>query len=70
MSFSDRIKWLVAKKEMEELERWRTWSAEHRQWLTEFPDIADTLDNVSAMANGKNCIDVTTLRDRFRSRRK
>lgn len=60
------IKWKIAPKEMEELERWQVYWRQQRQWLSEFPDVATSLDNLYEEAIGRNPLPVSLLRDRMR----
>lgn len=46
------LKWLIAGKELAELERWRVEWQSYRRWLSEFPDVAETLDNMKAEVDG------------------
>lgn len=48
-----RVKWLVAKDEMEELTRWRVQWQEYRRWLAEFEEVAKALDNMRAEVKGE-----------------
>lgn len=72
------LKWLFAKKEMEELCRWRISWEQYRRWLGEFPEVRMALDNLRAEVDGqqldactppgkKGPWTVSGLRDRLRS---
>jgi len=52
------IKRLIAGKELNELNRWKVYWQEYRQWLANYPTIAMTLDNLRNEIDGqknKNC---------------
>lgn len=51
--FRHWLKWFVAPKEMEELHRWRIEWNEHRRWLSEFPEVGETLDRMWLEVTGK-----------------
>lgn len=53
----DWLKRLLAKKELEELHRWRLHWDSYRRWLAEFPEIAITLDNLKTEVDGKVSLD-------------
>ena len=61
------IKWLVAKQEMIELERWRVEWEEHRRWMAEFEVCRATLDHMRASVDGQPVNYIQTLRDSFRT---
>lgn len=50
------LKWLVAGKELEELERWRVKWEIYRRWLSEFPHVGMALDNMKAEVEGKQSL--------------
>lgn len=52
MTFIERLKWIVAPKEMEELHRWRSQWEEHRRWLSEFEHVSATLDHMRSWVDG------------------
>lgn len=60
------LKWRIARKELEELERWRVHCIDLQRYLGEFPDIADTLFHLEAVANGFETPHVTpaTIREK------
>lgn len=60
------LKWLVASKEMAELERWRIEWNEHRRWLAEFPLVGLALDNMKSEVEGKQSVRLSDLRERMR----
>lgn len=60
------LKWLVASKEMAELERWRIEWNEHRRWLAEFPLVGMALDNMKSEVEGKQSVRLSDLRERMR----
>ncbi len=60
------LKWLVASKEMAELERWRIEWNEHRRWLAEFPLVGMALDNMRAEVEGNPKEFISDLRDKMR----
>jgi len=49
---------MIARKELSELERWRTRHNEYRRWLAEFPAIGLTLDNLLVEVQGKHTREV------------
>lgn len=51
------------------LDRWRTHWHESRRWLAEFPDVADALDHLKAVADGTQGSSLSNLRDNMRRRR-
>lgn len=67
MNLVEWLKWRVAPKEMEELERWRIQWEEHRRWFAEFPIAAVTLDRLKAKADGEPVTSIHTVRDSCRS---
>lgn len=48
----EKIKWLIARKEMEELYRRRLLSIEYLGWLSEFKDISLVLENLESESIG------------------
>lgn len=48
------FKWLFAKEEMLELERWRIYWQQYRQWLGEFEIVGETLDNMKSEVKGES----------------
>ena len=67
MKLFEWLKWWVAPKEMEELERWRVQWHEHRRWFAEFPVAAVTLDRLKAKADGEPVTNIQVVRDSCRS---
>ena len=67
MKMFEWLKWQVAKKEMEELTRWRIQWHEHRRWFAEFPVAAVTLDRLKAEADGEPTTSIHAVRDSCRS---
>lgn len=63
------LKWLVAGKELAELERWRVECMAAEQWLAEFDDARHALQYVSGAAQGSNVESLQWLRDGMRKRR-
>lgn len=63
----NRLKWWIAREEMEELERWRIHCIDLQRWLSQFPDIGDTLFHLEAVARGFETPHVTpaTIRDKI-----
>lgn len=61
------LKWRVAPKEMEELERWRAQWHEHRRWFAEFPVTAVALDHLKADVDGEPVTKIHALRDDCRT---
>ena len=47
------LAWRVARKEMEELTRWRVQWQEYRRWLAEFEEVSLSLDNMKAEVQGE-----------------
>ena len=66
MTLIERLKWLVAPKEMEELDRWRIQWHEHRRWFAEFPVAAVTLDHMKATVDGEPITGIHVVRDSCR----
>src|SRR5258706_3006793 len=46
------LKWLVASKELAELERWRVGTTQARQWLAESEVVSLALDHIADVAIG------------------
>lgn len=62
------LKWLIARKEMQELDRWRVQWEVHRRWLAEFPDAAHALDHMRQEVSGDYQRPIVALRDDMRER--
>lgn len=60
------LKWKIASKEMAELERWRVYWHQHRQWFAEFPEVAAALDNLHEEALAREPVNISELRDSMR----
>jgi len=68
------IKQLISQKELEELARYKVMISQYRQWLSEFPEITATLDNLHGDITGKdfhgnifnNLLSITELRQSIR----
>lgn len=61
MKLLERMKWFIARKEMEELEQWNLWCHEYHKWLShEFPDVGKTLDSLHYWVKGST---ITTGND-------
>ena len=67
MTLVEWLKWRVAPKEMEELERWRIQWHEHRRWFAEFPISAVVLDRLKAKVDGDPVSSIHVVRDSCRS---
>lgn len=61
------LKWKIAREEMAELERWRVYWHQHRQWLAEFPDVSAALDNLREEALAREPVNISEIRDGMRS---
>ena len=61
------LKWIIAPKEMAELERWRVEWQTHRRWLAEFDHVGVALDNLKAEAEGKPVAFIEDVREKMRS---
>ena len=73
------LKWKLARKELDELHRWRIQCNEYSRWLAEFEDIRETLESLEAEVKQKNRYMmmtpngpwvVSTLREVLRKRKK
>lgn len=53
----EKLKWVFARKELEELHRWRTTNQLYRSWLAEFKDVSIVLDNLKTEAQGHESLD-------------
>ena len=60
------LKWMVAGKELKELERWRVQWQRHRQWFAEFEVASVALDHMKCDVDGRPVTDIITCRDSFR----
>lgn len=60
------LKWKIAPKEMAELERWRVYWHQHRQWFAEFPDVSAALDNLHEEALAREPVNISEMRDSMR----
>jgi hypothetical protein len=61
------LKWLIAPKEMAELERRKATYQHHRRYMAEFPNIARTMDRIENEGVGKdNVVDIYTFREGIR----
>ena len=67
MKLVEWVKWRVAPREMEELERWRIQWEEHRRWFAEFPIAAVTLDHLKAKVEREPVTSIHVVRDSCRS---
>jgi hypothetical protein len=64
------LKWLIAGREMAELERWRSTALDARRWFSEFRDVAEALDYVRQQATGEGPQEfIDVVRRRMRDRR-
>ena len=61
------LKWLIARDEMIELERWRVQWEEHRKWMGEFEVARATLDHLKGCVDDRPMNYIHTLRDSFRN---
>ena len=57
------LKWAIASKELDALQRYRTHSDEAARFLAEFPAAADAIAYVQAMGEGRPTDDITRVRD-------
>ena len=60
------LKWMIAGKELSELERWRVQWQESRRWMAEFPDVATALDHMRAEVAGEAVSSIRAVRDSIR----
>lgn len=65
----NRLAWLVAEREMAELERWRVECDQVRRWMAEFPDVCTALDHLEAFASGRPYRGLSEVREGMRRRR-
>lgn len=65
-----KIKWLVAGKELEELERWRSYWQQTDRWFAEFPEAEIALRYLEAKASGTYSKDIAELRNELRKEKK
>lgn len=63
------LKWIIAGRELAELERWRVECGQAERWLSESDDARHALEYVRGMAEGVECKSVSWVRDRMRERR-
>lgn len=63
------LKFLIAGKELLELDRYRVEMQQARRWLAEFPDAADALDYVDSSARGLPIGELRAVREFMRARR-
>ncbi|KVL59268.1 hypothetical protein WT01_15685 [Burkholderia cepacia] len=61
------LKRLVARRELEELDRWRVECVEARRWFAEFPEVAHALDYLSGFAKGTHGGRIDQARERMRN---
>lgn len=63
------LKWIIAGRELAELERWRVECGQAERWLAESDDARHALEYVRGMAEGVWCENISWVRDRMRQRR-
>lgn len=63
------LKRLVARRELEELDRWRVECVEARRWFAEFPEVAHALDYLAGFAKGTHGGRIDQAREKMRSMR-
>ncbi|MBR8248678.1 hypothetical protein [Burkholderia cenocepacia] len=63
------LKRLVARRELEELDRWRVECVEARRWFAEFPEVAHALDYLAGFAKGVHGGRIDQARERMRNMR-
>ncbi len=63
------LKRLVARRELEELDRWRVECVEARRWFAEFPEVAHALDYLARFAKGTDGGRIDQARERMRNMR-
>jgi len=54
-----KLKWMLAREELEELGRWRLKQDQYRSWLCGFKDVCVVLDNLKAEVNGESSFDAS-----------
>ena len=62
----DWLLWLIGRKEMTELHRWRVQWEEHRRWMAEFPEVSATLDHMKHSVDDVPVNHISVLRDSCR----
>ena len=62
----EKLKWLIAPREMEELVCRQTLMWQYRQWMVMSPSVVMTLNNMSDAANGLEALDIVELRDKIK----
>lgn len=60
------LKRLVARRELEELDRWRLECVEARRWFAEFPEVAHALDYLAGFAKGTHGGRIDQAREKMR----
>lgn len=63
------IRWLVrrlARRELEELERWRVYCDEAERWFAEFPEVALALEHLRKQADGEQVDFINRVREKMR----
>lgn len=55
-----KLAWSIAREDLQELERWRVYHRQYRQWLAEFKPIGMVLDNLEMEVKGGRSRDVCT----------
>ncbi|WP_175683853.1 hypothetical protein [Burkholderia cenocepacia] len=63
------LKRLVARRELEELDRWRVECVEARRWFGEFPEVSHALDYLAGFAKGTGGGRIDQAREKMRSMR-
>jgi hypothetical protein len=60
------LKWLLCRRELEELDRWRIGHYECKRWFGQFPDVDIALDQLGALARGEGARFHHDVRDDMR----
>ncbi|KVG33856.1 hypothetical protein [Burkholderia diffusa] len=60
------LKRLVARRELEELDRWRVECVEARRWFAEFPEVSHALDYLAGFAKGTHGGRIDQAREKMR----
>jgi hypothetical protein len=54
-----KLKWWIAKDELEELHRWRSSTNDYKYYLCEFKDIVLVLENLTIHVNGNRSLNIS-----------
>lgn len=62
----ERLKWLIAGRELRALERYRVACAEVQRWNAGIPDSANTAQWISGVGEGERAFNIAQFRDYLR----